>query len=61
LARDLLKEVEAAFADVKHFEASVGHNSEALLQDFAKSGYQNFKTEVSTPKSIRVHLRKQRP
>lgn len=58
--RGLLREVEAAFPAAKHFETSVGQKNEVLLRDLFQSGYQNFKTEVSTPKITRVHLRKER-
>jgi len=57
----LLKEIESAFPESKRFETYLGHKSARSLDQFGQAGYQNFKTEVFTPKITWIYLRKERP
>ncbi len=59
VGRRLLEVMEEAFRGAKRFEIFVGSKSTRLLQDVAQAGYQNFKTEVFTPKITWVYLRKE--
>jgi ech hydrogenase subunit C len=60
VAGRLLGELEEGFRGVKRFETFVGHKNERLIQQLAKLGWQNFKTEVFTPKITWIYLRKER-
>jgi ech hydrogenase subunit C len=60
VARGLLEAVEGAFGGGKRFEIFTGNKNEGALQALAAAGYQNFKTEVFTPKISWIYLKKER-
>jgi ech hydrogenase subunit C len=60
VVRELLGKIEGGFPEAKHFETSVGQKNEPLLQVLGQAGYHEIKAELSTPKTTRVHLRKER-
>jgi ech hydrogenase subunit C len=56
----LLMEIEQAFQGMKQIETRVGNKNEPLQKELLELGYQNFKTEVFTPKITWIYLRKER-
>jgi ech hydrogenase subunit C len=60
VAGRLLDAIEQAFPGAKQLQTVIGNKSLRLLQELAQSGYQNFKTEVFTPKITWNYLRKER-
>ena len=60
IGRQMLREIEKEFPQVKRFEAFAGHKSERNLRQFQALGYQQFKTEPFTPAITWVYLQKER-
>ena len=60
IGRRLLDKIERAFPDVERFEAKTGHQSKRNLFQYARLGYQTFKTEPFTPTITWVYLQKER-
>jgi ech hydrogenase subunit C len=60
IGRRLTEEIEAAFPAAKRFEIFTGQKSESNLRQFRRLGYQEFKTEHSTPALTWVYLQKAR-
>ncbi len=59
VAVSLLIEIEEGFKGIKQFETFVGNKNQRLLQDLVEMGYREFKTEVFTPKTTWIYLRKE--
>jgi ech hydrogenase subunit C len=60
LAKELLKQIEAAVPGAGQFETMVGDKNERLHRDLGQSGYRDYKTEVFTPGISWIFLRKER-
>jgi ribosomal protein S18 acetylase RimI-like enzyme len=60
IGQRLMAEIEQAFPKVKRFEVFTGSRSERSLKQFRKLGYQQFKTEPSTPALAWVYMQKER-